>query len=392
MRSTRRWTGCGPPGRDRDGPGRPAPGPGGGPGSRPVRPVLVLGGGHALPARGPRLLPRREEGHRADRVRDAHRPRRAPRRGPGRSPATPPTRPRSPPSSTVIEEFALEKMVMVGDRGMITTARIRALAERGGRRVDHRLRAPAIQKLRPTTGRCRCSLFDEQDLAEITHPDYPGERLIACRNPRPGRRAGPQTRRAARRHRGPPGHRHRRVQAAAGWPAPTRSASRRQGHQPATRWPSTSPSTSPTTFLDRAPRRRPIAAEAALDGIYVIRTSVPADRLDAGRRVAAYKNLSRVERDFRSLKADDLDLRPIHHHLEDRVRAHVFICMLAAYLTWHLRRPGTPDLHRRTPAHPGQPGRPRPPLPPGTGQSLHPPRERGPALQLPRPPRPTSPP
>jgi hypothetical protein len=81
-----------------------------------------------------------------------------------------------------------------------------------------------------------------------------------------------------------------------------------------------------------------IAAEAALDGIYVIRTSVTSDRLDAPGVITAYKNLAHVERDFRSMKADDLDLRPIHHHLEDRVRAHVLICMLACYLTWHLRR------------------------------------------------------
>jgi hypothetical protein len=81
-----------------------------------------------------------------------------------------------------------------------------------------------------------------------------------------------------------------------------------------------------------------ISAEAALDGIYVIRTPVPAAALDAPGTVTAYKNLSRVERDFRSIKADDLDLRPIHHWLEDRVRAHVLICMLAAYLTWHLRK------------------------------------------------------
>ena len=81
-----------------------------------------------------------------------------------------------------------------------------------------------------------------------------------------------------------------------------------------------------------------IDAEAALDGIYIIRTPVPADTLDAPATVAAYKNLARVERDFRSLKADDLDLRPIHHWLQDRVRGHVLICMLAAYLTWHLRK------------------------------------------------------
>ena len=81
-----------------------------------------------------------------------------------------------------------------------------------------------------------------------------------------------------------------------------------------------------------------IAAEAALDGIYVIRTSIPATDLDAAGVVTAYKNLSRVERDFRSIKVDDLDLQPVFHRLEDRVRAHVLVCMLAAYLAWHLRK------------------------------------------------------
>ena len=99
-----------------------------------------------------------------------------------------------------------------------------------------------------------------------------------------------------------------------------------------------------------------IAAEAALDGIYVLRTSVPAKRLDAAGVVTAYKNLANVERDFRSLKVDDLDLRPVFHRLEDRVRAHVFICMLAAYLTWHLRNTLAPltytDEHPSTRENP----------------------------------------
>lgn len=98
-----------------------------------------------------------------------------------------------------------------------------------------------------------------------------------------------------------------------------------------------------------------IAAEAALDGLYVIRTNVPTTTLDAPAAVAAYKNLAHVERDFRTMKAEDLDLCPIHHYLSDRVRAHVLICMLACYLSWHLRAALAPtDPHRRTPTHPGQ--------------------------------------
>ena len=95
----------------------------------------------------------------------------------------------------------------------------------------------------------------------------------------------------------------------------------------------------------------------------MLRTPVPAGELDAPAVVAAYKNLKYVERDFRHIKSDDLDLRPVFHRLEERVKAHVLICMLACYLTWHLRRDlGTADLHRRGPAHPGEPRRPRPAL------------------------------
>src|SRR6201999_1709523 len=104
-----------------------------------------------------------------------------------------------------------------------------------------------------------------------------------------------------------------------------------------------------------------IHAEAALDGIYVLRTSAPATDLDTAAVIAAYKNLAKVERDFRSLKADDLDLRPIWHRLEDRVRAHVLICMLACYLTWHLRKAWAPltyaDEHPSARANPVAPAR-----------------------------------
>jgi hypothetical protein len=104
-----------------------------------------------------------------------------------------------------------------------------------------------------------------------------------------------------------------------------------------------------------------INAEAALDGLYVIRTTVPAEQMNAAKVVATYKSLARVERDFRSLKAIDLDLRPIHHYTESRVRAHVFICMLAAYLVWHLRAAWAPltftDEHRPDPLDPVAPAR-----------------------------------
>ena len=130
-----------------------------------------------------------------------------------------------------------------------------------------------------------------------------------------------------------------------------------------------------------------IDAEAALDGFYVLRTPVPADELGAAAVVTAYKNLKYVERDFRHIKSDDLDLRPVFHRLEERVKAHVLICMLACYLTWHLRRAWAPlTFTGQDPPAAGQPGHPRPALRPGAGQGLRPARcGRPPLPQLPRP-------
>ena len=238
-------------------------------------------------------------------------------------------------------KFGLTQLVMVGDRGMITTARIDALKELGGMGWLTCLRAPAIAALAADDGPLQLSLFDQADLAEITHPDYPGERLIACRNPAPRRRTGPQTRRAARRHRHPagPDHRRRRRRRLHG---ADRIGIKLGKLIDKYKMAKHFNLTITDTTLKATRRHEQIDAEAALDGIYVIRTSVPADRLDTAGVVSAYKNLAHVERDFRTMKADDLDLRPIHHRLEDRVRAHVLICMLAAYLTWHLRAAWAP--------------------------------------------------
>jgi hypothetical protein len=233
-------------------------------------------------------------------------------------------------------KFALRELVMVGDRGMITSARIRALKDLGGLSWITCLRAPAIRKLAADDGPLQLSLFDQQDLAEISHPDYPGERLIACRNPllaadrarkRDDLLAATEALLAKVSD-----------QAAAGRIRGAGKIGVRAG-KIVNRY-----KVAKHFILDigddhLAWRRDQAAidAEAALDGIYIIRTPVPASQLDAPAAVTAYKNLALVERDFRSLKADDLDLRPIHHWLDDRVRGHVLICMLAAYLTWHLR-------------------------------------------------------
>jgi hypothetical protein len=251
-------------------------------------------------------------------------------------------------TDVVRKKFGLKKMVMVGDRGMITSARIAALncQDDGTARPDAygwitALRAPAIRKLLAEDGPLQLSLFDEQDLAEITSPDFPGERLIACRNPvlaadRARKRedllaatekllAPLAARVAAGRLSGA---------AAIGVEAGKVISKYKTGKHFELAITDTS--------LTVARRQGRIDAEAALDGFYVLRTPVPASELDARGVAAAYKNLARVERDFRHIKSDDLDLRPVSHRLEERVRAHVLICMLACYLTWHLRQAWAP--------------------------------------------------
>src|SRR5690348_9810060 len=239
-------------------------------------------------------------------------------------------------------EFGLRKMVMVGDRGMITSARIEAIQELDGKYGwITALRAPAIRKLMAEDGPLQLSLFDEQDLAEISSPDFPGERLIACRNPA---LAGERARKreallaatekllapiAARVAAG-------RLSGAAAIGAKAGEVLGR--YKVAKHFEVTITDTALT--VERKPAQ--IEAEARLDGIYVIRTPVPAAGLDAAGVVTAYKNLKYVERDFRHIKSDDLDLRPVFHRLEHRVQAHVLICMLAAYLAWHLRQAWAP--------------------------------------------------
>jgi len=268
----------------------------------------------------------------------------------------------------VREKFALARMVMAGDRGMITSARIEALnaAEDGTEPPGGSygwitaLRAPAIRKLMAEDGPLQLSLFDQQDLAEITSRDYPGERLVACRNPVL----------AADRAR----KREDLLQATEKLLAPliARVAAGRlagaakigvEVGKVITKYKTGKHFEVTITGGSLAVTRRQgqIDAEAALDGFYVLRTPVPAAELDAPAVVTAYKNLKYVERDFHSIKSGDLDLRPVFHRLEERVKAHVLICMLACYLTWHLRRAWAPltftDENPPAPDNPVAPAR-----------------------------------
>ena len=238
--------------------------------------------------------------------------------------------------------FGLRRMVMVGDRGMITSARIEALKE-----LDDKyawitaLRSPQIRALMADDGPLQLSLFDEQDLAEITSPDFPGERLIACRNPA---LAGERARKredllaATEKDLAP-----LIARVAAGRLTGSAAIGRKVGevigkYKMAKHFDVTITDGS----LAAGRRQAQVEEEARLDGIYVIRTPLPAAELGAADAVTAYKNLKYVERDFRHIKSDDLDLRPVFHRLENRVKAHVLICMLAAYLTWHLRQAWAP--------------------------------------------------
>jgi len=245
----------------------------------------------------------------------------------------------------VRQRFGLERLILVGDRGMLTAARIREeLVGVAGLAWITALRAPAIQAL-VHSGALQLSLFDQQDLAEITHPDYPGERLIVCKNPllaadRARKRqellaaterdlAGIATavQRATRPLRGA---------AAIGLRVGKVLGRYKVGKH------------FTLDITDHALRYQrdeaAIATEAALDGLYVIRTNVPADGLPAPETVRAYKRLAEVERAFRSLKTVDLHVRPIHHRKADRVRAHVFLCLLAYYVEWHMRQALKPLL------------------------------------------------
>jgi hypothetical protein len=251
-------------------------------------------------------------------------------------------------ADVVRKKFGLAKMVMAGDRGMITSARIQALNQQqdGTPQPDPygwitALRAPAIKKLMADDGPLQLSLFDEQDLAEITSDDFPGERLIACRNPvlaADRARKRQDLLAATEKLLAPILARVLSGKLTGAGPIGVEVGKVITTYKTGKHLAVTITDT--TLTIER--RQDQIDAEAALDGFYVLRTPVPAGELDAAAVVTAYKNLKYVERDFRHIKSDDLDLRPVFRRLEERVRARVLICMLACYLAWHLRRAWAP--------------------------------------------------
>ena len=190
-------------------------------------------------------------------------------------------------------------------------------------------------------GPLQLSLFDEQDLAEITSPDFPGERLVACRNPvlaADRARTREDLLAATEKLLAPIIARVRSGKLTGAGPIGVQVGKVIRRYKTGKHFEVTITDDSLTV----ARRQGQIDAEAALDGFYVLRTPVPAAELDGPGVVTAYKILKYVERDFRHIKSDDLDLRPVFHRLEERVKAHVLICMLACYLTWHLRQAWAP--------------------------------------------------
>ena len=247
--------------------------------------------------------------------------------------------------SKLKQHFGLKHVILVGDRGMITSARIRQDLQPAGLDWITTLRAPQIQAL-TESGPLQLSLFDERNLAEITAPDYPGERLIVCRNLELARERTRKrddllaaTERDLSRI---VAHVRRRY-------APLRGKAEIglavgaviDRHKMAKHYELTITDDSFTY------RRKPesIAREAKLDGIYVVRTSVPADTLSTDEAVRAYKDLARVERAFRSLKSIELQIRPVHHWVEPRVRAHVFLCMLASHGVFSVKSASSCHVH-----------------------------------------------
>ncbi len=247
-----------------------------------------------------------------------------------------------PQVDKVRKDFGIERFVLVGDRGMIAQKQIDALRKLDGIDWVAALRSGAIRKLLDG-GTLQLGLFDERNLFELTHPDFPDERLVACRNPElANRRAHKRTslleatakelakvRRMVERGR-------LRGQDDIG----VRVGKVINKYKVAKHFKLIIEETRFDFEID--PDK--VAAEAALDGIYVLRTSLPVERMSAEETVRSYKRLTQVERAFRSFKTMDLEIRPIHHRLEKRVRTHIFLCLLSYYVLWHMLQAWRPLL------------------------------------------------
>jgi len=247
-----------------------------------------------------------------------------------------------PAVQQVRERFGIETLVIVGDRGMISQTQITALQRLEGVDWITALKTGAIRALM-ADGHLQLGLFDERNLFELTHPDFPGERLVACRNPELAKLR--THKRQALLEATVKELAKVRVMVARGTLKGRDAIGVRVGKvvnkYKVAKHVQLEIHDARFAFQIDAAR---VAAEAALDGIYVIRTSVPAARLAAADAVRHYKQLSDVERAFRALKTIDLKVRPIRHRLEARVRAHIFLCLLAYYVEWHMREAWRPVL------------------------------------------------
>lgn len=244
------------------------------------------------------------------------------------------------------ERFGLTRVVLVGDRGMITEARIKEDLEPAGLDWISALRAPAVRELMDE-GTIQMSLFDTRDMATVTSPEYPDERLIVCRNPL---LAEERARKREALLSATERDLERVQKAVTRSRAPLRGADQigikvgevLNKHKMKKHFETEITDTS----FEFHRKLDAIAEEARLDGFYVVRTSVAEEAIDDTETVRAYKSLSRVERVFRTVKGVDIQVRPIYHWLESRVRAHVFLCMLSYYVEWHMRQRLAPMLYQ----------------------------------------------
>jgi hypothetical protein len=246
--------------------------------------------------------------------------------------------------SKLKQRFGIERVVLIGDRGMVTAARLEQTIKPAGLNFITALRAPAIRSL-AEAGTIQLSLFDERDLAEISSPDYPGERLVACRNPwlaeERARKRGELLDASEQELLDVQARVRRRKRPLRGKDKIALAVGAVINHYKMAKHFTLTITDDDLTFERKTEQ---IDAEALLDGIYILRTDLKPDALDATATVRAYKDLATVERAFRSLKTVDLEVRPIHHRRAQRVRAHVLLCMLAYYLEWHMRQALKPIL------------------------------------------------